>query len=286
MNERTPLTLARVLLTVESLPALPEAVREVLLVLERDGLSAERCVRLIEQDQALAARTLRVANSAFYGMSERVARIGDAVAILGLRAMSGVLAAVAMSSQLAPQRCEGFSFSGYWRHALGVALCARSLAGIWGADPEQAFLAGLMHDSGKLVLAAHFPAEGAAALALAASADLSSTEAERMTFQLDHGQIGAALAAHWRFPPAIVQAIAHHHGVAAAPAGVAHDLTALVHLSDALTHALGLAAHTQEAVPEMDTQLWMRLALTETAALDLLARVERSVQELCSALAL
>jgi putative nucleotidyltransferase with HDIG domain len=284
MSER--LSLSQIRAVVDVLPTLPEAVREVLQVLERDELSVDRCIALIEQDQALAARTLRVANSPFYGMSGRVTRIGDAISVLGLRAMAGVLATAAMSNALQPRACEGFSFAGYWRHALGVALFSRALAPRWDADAEQAFLAGLMHDSGKLVLAAHFPAEASAAWALATQAEWSSQEAELATLSLSHEQIGAALASHWRFPTVIVQAIAHHHQVDQAPVGEGRELAALVHLSDAMAHALGLYARAGEAVPQVEPHLWLRLGLAEDAGLELLARVEQSVKELSDALSI
>jgi putative nucleotidyltransferase with HDIG domain len=194
------ISLDRIQSCVDALPALPQAVREVMQALQRDDVSVERSVHLIEQDQSLAARTLRVANSAFYGMSGRVGRIGDAVTLLGLRAVSGVLLAVSFSQGLDTSRCAGFHFRGYWRHSMATALAARLLAPRLRLDPDEGFVAGLLHDIGKLVLAAHFPAEGAQAMALARSADVSDIEAERATLGLTHAEIGAVLVRHWRFP--------------------------------------------------------------------------------------
>ena len=87
-----PIELALLTKKVAQLPQLPAAVSEVMRALNSEGLSANRCIELIECDQSLAARTLRLANSAFYGVPGRVSSIGDAVRMLGLRTVSGVLA--------------------------------------------------------------------------------------------------------------------------------------------------------------------------------------------------
>ncbi|GAA0754460.1 HDOD domain-containing protein [Ideonella azotifigens] len=273
---------------VKDLPVLPQAVLEVLQVLRNDNLSAEHCIQLIEKDPALAARTLRLANSAFYGAPGRVARIADAVSMLGLRTVSGVLAAAALTQAFPASACAGFDFAAYWRHGLAVAMSARSLASHCGLDPEQAFLAGLMHDIGQLVLAAHFPAAGNAVQALMTSTDVPRVRAEQTLLGQDHCQVGALLAVHWRFPAPIVEAIAQHHAPppAAASAPAALDLTGLVHACDAVAHALDLAGLAEEAVPEIDLSVWTRLRLDEARAMRLFASVEGGVRDMCAALSL
>lgn len=271
---------------VDTLPALPQAVREVMQALQRDDVSVERSVHLIEQDQALAARTLRLANSAFYGMSGRVGRIGDAVTLLGLRAVSGVLLAVSFSNGQDTTRCTGFSFRAYWRHSMATALAARLLAPRLRLDPDEGFVAGLLHDIGKLVLAAHFPAEGAQAIALARSADVPSAEAERATLGLTHAEIGAVLVRHWRFPAEVVQGVEHHHQPSAASDPAARAWAELIEVANALAHALDLTEDPQEVVPPLDPALWLRLDLSDATALALLGDVEQGVEDMCRALAL
>ena len=280
------ISLDRIHACVDALPALPQAVREVMQALQRDDVSVERSVHLIEQDQSLAARTLRVANSAFYGMSGRVGRIGDAVTLLGLRAVSGVLLAVSFSQGLETSRCAGFHFRGYWRHSMATALAARLLAPRLRLDPDEGFVAGLLHDIGKLVLAAHFPAEGAQAMALARSADVSAIEAERATLGLTHAEIGAVLVRHWRFPAGVVQAVEHHHQPAVVSDPAARSLAELIEVANAVAHALDLAEDPLEVVPPLDPALWLRLDLSDTAGLALLAGVEQGVEDMCRALSL
>lgn len=265
---------------VDALPALPAALTEVARALGGERLSANRAIALIEQDQALAGRTLRLANSAFYGVPGRVASIGDAVRLLGLRTVAGVLTAAAMHDLLRVDACPAFRFQVYWRHAIGTALAARALAPAAGHDADEAFLAGLMHDIGQLVLAAFDPLPAGAALALARADDLPAASAEQAVLGLTHPLVGALVAEHWQFPRRIADAIGHHHAPLAAAAGDRVSLSALVQMADAITHALDLAHDDREAVPALAATDWQALGLAPDAALRLFDSVERGAGEL------
>ena len=154
---QTPLTPEMLMSTVRELPALPAVVLELIDLLGREGVAAEQLVAKISHDQALTAKTLRLANSSFYGMPRKVSRVSDAISVLGLRTVRTVVTAAAVTGSFAPPRCEGFDFVAFWRHAIGTAVCARLLATGMKVDPEAAFTAGLLHDLGHLVLAAVSP---------------------------------------------------------------------------------------------------------------------------------
>ena len=269
---------------ITALPPLPEAMTEVLLALNRSQLSAKRSIELIEHDPALAARTLRLANSAFYGVPGRVASIGDAVRMLGLRTVSGVLAAAAVHNTLRVGACPGFHFQAYWQHAIATALAARALAPIAGRDADEAFLAGLVHDIGQLALAAFQPGHASAALAQAQARDLPAEQAEQAVLGLAHPQVGALLAMHWHFPAPIVQAIAQHHAAEPAGPGQRVSLSGLVQAANAVAHALDLGADPQEAVPAIDKSVWQALALSPEAALRIFDEVERGTHEISALL--
>lgn len=247
-----PLDLAALARGVNHLPALPEVVLELLQVLRRDDLSAQRCITLIERDPALAGRTLRLANSAFYGVSGRVGSVGDAVRLLGLRTVAGVLAAVSLQATPGLQGCAGFSLRRHWQLAITTALAARCLAAAAGLDPEQAFLAGLLQDSGQLVLATLAPLHAAHVLAQALASGQTLETVEQALLGVAHPQLGALLAHHWHLPETIAQAIAQHHAPLrdAAP-GTAQDTPSLADVlqaGDALVQALQQAPDTDAAL--------------------------------------
>lgn len=279
-----PLTLdlAQLARRVTELPPLPQALVAVMQALQRDDLSTDHSIQLIERDPALAARTLRLANSAFYGVPGRVGSIADAVHLLGLRTVGGVLTAAAMHCQLRVDRCPGFGFEAYWRHALGTALLARALGPRAGLNGDEAFLAGLMHDVGALVLAAFHPEEAAEVIRLARAVDRPAHEVELSSLGLHHGTVGALVARHWRFPAAIADAIEQHHEPASA--AMPMNLALLVQLADALAHGLDLNGDEHEAVPLPSAASWLALGLDLDSGLALLQQTADDVTALSAAL--
>ena len=269
---------------ITALPPLPEAMTAVLLALNRAQLSANRSIELIGHDPALAARLLRLANSAFYGVPGRVASIGDAVRMLGLRTVSGVLAAASVHNAIRIESCPGFDFQAYWQHAIACALAARALAPLAGLDADEAFLAGLMHDIGQLALAAFYPSHASAALAHAQANDLPPEHAEQAVLGIAHPQVGALLATHWHFPAPVVRAIAHHHAPEPAGNGQRLSLSGLVQVADAVAHALNIAADPDEAVPVIDAAVWQALALPQADAVHIFVEVARGTREISALL--
>lgn len=268
---------------IAQLPALPRAAAEALAMLRDESAGTDECARCIGHDQALTARVLRLANSAFYGVPGRVGSVNSAIQMLGKRTLRAALTTVALSGQFNAIRCEGFHFKAFWRHAIGTAIAAEAIARARVLDEETAFTAGLLHDIGRLALAAHFPRETAAALELVRTRDVSWLEAEQQALSTDHAAIGASIASHWHFPAAVQAAIAAHHRP---PHGAGEAAMAdVIHVADAMVHALDLAAEASEAVPDVEPQAWQRVGLAGDQVMQLFQCIEHGVTALCSALA-
>ncbi|TDM08987.1 MAG: hypothetical protein C4K60_06415 [Ideonella sp. MAG2] len=266
------------------LPALPKAVTEVSRALQRDDLSTHRCVELIETDPALAAATLKLANSPLYGMSGRIGSIHDAVRMLGLRAVSGLLTTVALRRAFRVDPKVNFKATAYWRHSFATGLLARALARRGELDPNEAFVTGLMHDVGQLVLAALYPVEAARAIALAQAQGISALAAEIQTMGMGHPQIGAMLVKHWYFPVHIELAIAQHHEPQPSAQGRWDHLGATIHAAEVLAHALDEGGTLQAAAAAMHPPIWRELGLADDEAHALLKDVERSLNEFSAAM--
>lgn len=271
---------------VSSLPVLPQAVIEALRILRSDQASADDCAERISCDQALAARTLRLANSAFYGMPGRVATIRHAHDVLGRRTLGALLTTAAVSTQFGHGSGPGFDFASFWRHALGTAVAAQALALETGADDEQAFIAGLLHDIGRLALAAYFAESLAGAVLAARAQDLPLVVAERQLLGVDHAEVGAMIAAHWHFPIVVVAAILEHHEPAQGGTAAPPTMTCLVQAADAIVHALDLNGAEDEAVPVVSDATWDHLGLTPAQVLRVFERTEAGVEALSEALSL
>lgn len=269
---------------VRALPAFPQALIEVMRALAHGELSARRSIDLIEHDQALAASTLRLANSAFYGAAGRVGSIGDAVRVLGLRTVAGVLTAATLHDSLRVDQCPGFDFGVYWRHAMSSAAIARELAQLACQDADEAFLAGLMHDVGVLVLAAYEPTRAAAVLALARESHLAIEQAELQLLGVTHPRVGSLVARRWHFPPSIVEAIERHHEPMAVDGPGERGLTWLIRATEVMAHALPAPGEAPPPLPRLAPEIWRQLGQPAEALAPMLQRLADDAAEMCRAL--
>lgn len=269
---------ASLALRVRELAPLPQALVEALRVLRRDGASAASCVSAIERDPALSVRVLRLANSGFYGASKRIASIGDAVKLLGLRTVAAVLAAASLRGALGSMPEGGLSPDHYWRHSLGTAVAARELAPELGLDPDEAFIAGLLHDIGRWMMALFHPRETARAMAWARDNGADCQSGERRFLGVTHDELGAQVARHWNFPPATLHAIAAHHTPLAAGPGERAGLDLLIQAADAVAQSLDICADPHEPAAPLDAGQWPALQLDEAALSRLAGRIEQYIQ--------
>lgn len=260
---------------IGELPALPRALIAAVKVLSQDDVPAADCIDAIERDQALATRMLRLANSAFYGARGQVSSIGDAVQMLGMRTVASVVAAVSLRSTLAQLKCEAFSFETYWEHALSTAIMARELSRPATHDPGEAFLAGLLHDVGQLILVMSHPEQTEQALQLSQEAGIDLYEAERQTIGISHDEVGANVARHWNFPSSIVSAIAAHHVPLPPEPGDRVSLSTVIHLADVLAHQLDSGERDTEALDSLEALA--TLQLTHDTLQSLFARTEQEL---------
>lgn len=267
---------AELLARVSRLPPLPQAVHDLTEALREDDVQAERIVQAVASDPALTTTALRLANSSFYGVSGRVVTLRDAVHILGVQTLSAAVMTAAVMSRFDRATCPGFDFDACWRHAVSTALCAQMLAETRGVDPDTAYIAGLLHDIGRLAFATYYPKQLAATRAWAALHDLTAVDAEQELLGLDHAVAGGMVAAHWRLAPAVVAAIRGHHEV---PAGEHRELLDVLHLADTITHALDLSHTPDDMVPPLSLASWDRMSLSGDELQQLFARIEARMQQ-------
>lgn len=270
---------------VRELPPLPKAALDALAALRDDGATSQHCADLISRDQALVARVLKLANSAFYGVPGRVATAREAVHLLGRRTLCSAITVATLTQQFTGPACAGFCFNSFWRHAIGVALASRALARQLRLADETAFTAGLLHDVGRLALATHFPRQMAVVTWVQLDQGRASLSAETEMLGTDHVEVGTLVARQWNFPDEVCAAIAGHHQPPGRPADSA-SLADIVHVADAMAHALDLAGEPDEQVPDVDPAAWQRVALAKPAALTIFNDTESGVAELCQAMGL
>jgi putative nucleotidyltransferase with HDIG domain len=263
--------------TLDDLPSLPAVVMELLNSIDQDDVDISVLAKKVSHDQALTAKTLRLANSSLYGLQVKVTTIQQAITFLGFQTTRNLITAAAVTGCFAEGHCPGFDHKAFWRHSIATAACAKVLARQMRFNQDYAFTAGLLHDIGRLVLVSCFPQQYAAAIAYRAEHDCYLLEAERAVLGVDHVDAGLALAEHWNFSDTMRLAIGGHHDPEAPGAGF---LAAIIHVADAIVHALDLAQVQDDLVPPISTVAWAALGLDEEVYLQLFRETELQYEEI------
>lgn len=260
---------------VQDLPTLPAIVMEILNTIDQDDVDISVLAKKVSYDQALTAKTLRFANSSFYGTQARATTIQQAISILGMQSVRNLIMVAAMTGCFPQGGCKGFDFKAFWRHSIATALSAELLARQLRIDQESAFTAGLLHDIGRLVLVTKFPAEYEYALKHRAQHDGYLLDSERAVLGIDHVIAGHALAQHWNFSSPLQSAIAGHH---APEESGNRSLAAVVHIADAITHALDLSGLDDDLVPPISPDAWKGLGIDEKNCMRIFKQTEEQFE--------
>jgi putative nucleotidyltransferase with HDIG domain len=278
MSKLSPEQLAQ---GVQDLPSLPAVVMELLSNIEQENIDISVLAKKVSYDQALTAKTLRLANSSSSGLQVKVATIQQAITFLGFQTTRKLITAAAVTGCFPNGRCPGFNDKAFWRHSIATAVCSRSLARRLRFNQDVAFTAGLLHDIGRLVLVSAYPQAYGEVLAWRSAHDGEWLDAERAVLGVDHVDAGVALAGHWNFSDTMRQAIAWHHTPETPGAGF---LAAIVHVANAVVHALDLAGEEDELAPALSSVAWNAMGLNEEAYLDLFRETEQQLEEMSAIL--
>jgi putative nucleotidyltransferase with HDIG domain len=265
---------------VKELPTLPVVFQELFSRMQDPDAQVSELADVIARDQALTSKILKLVNSAFYGHSKQITTISRAVIIMGFQAVRSAALAVSVFERFKDLRdtSELFSLENFWRHSIGVSCLAKQLSLVLHrCEPEDAFVAGLLHDTGKLIMLQHFPTDVDDLARAATEQRLTWRACEDLLFPTDHAAIGRALFRAWDFPAPVVEAVACHHKPEAASRHA--DLTALVHLADFFSHHMECGGPAA-APPRTHSQDAARLVgLDPAAADDVVTRARAEIEE-------
>ncbi|MGB7342576.1 MAG: response regulator [Pirellulaceae bacterium] len=201
------------------LPTLPQIYRDLVCELKSDEASLQRIGEKIESDLAMTAKVLQLVNSSFFGLPQHVTCPKHAVSLLGLDVIRPLVLSASIVTQYEDPGIEDFSLERLLAHSLAVATSARRIAKAESTDPhmiDDSFIAGMLHDIGKLVLAVNLTEDFASAIQLAHAEEIPYWQAETQVFGCTHAEVGAHLLGLWGLSNPIVEAIAFHHRPSAA----------------------------------------------------------------------
>ncbi|MDJ0781435.1 MAG: response regulator [Desulfosarcinaceae bacterium] len=220
------------------LPSLPSLYGEIMAELGREDPAIDKIGEIISQDLGITAKVLQIVNSPFFGLMQEVQNPSRAVGLLGLDMVRAMVLSAGTFSKFESVRAKGFSMEDLWQHGMQTAGYAKCIAQAHGSPlkvEDAAFIAGLMHDIGKLLVAANKPGAYEQVLARLADSDESFFQAETAVYQADHAALGGYLLGLWGIPDEVLQAVAYHH---APGRGRDKGVTALtlVHVANAFSN--------------------------------------------------
>ncbi len=244
--------------SIRSMPGLPAVLTQVMEAVQDPEASALDLSQFIASDQSLAAAILRVVNSAYYGFYREISSVTTAIVILGFLEVRNLVVAVTAYNTLSSNRTP----QGLWRHSLETAIGAQRTARLMSAPPPAGpFVAGLLHDVGKVVLQNLYPKTYRRAIQQSQQRAEALCGAERDVFQLDHAEAGAILAEHWNLPEAVVEAIRRHHEPSHASKAV--KLTNLTAYADYLAYEAGGGDPSNGVAPSFPMEAARKLDLSD-----------------------
>ncbi len=250
-----------------SLPTVPGNLKRISAIIEKPGLTLDELGRFVASDPALASKVLKMVNSAIYGFPGRITAISYAVMLLGLNVVKGLLLGIAVLDIMEK------AMRGLWTHSVGCAVAARCIAEKKGIkDPEDFSIAGLLHDIGKVILVLEYQKEYEKAMEVAAEEKIPIFNAEKYIFSNGHADVAMWLTEKWRFPRNLVEVIANHHNPALSR--VAPLETAIIHVADIFVRARGIGFAGDSYVPDLNTQAFDLLNLSDVDIKDILLRID------------
>ncbi|MBW1676802.1 MAG: HDOD domain-containing protein [Deltaproteobacteria bacterium] len=221
---------------IPDIPTLPTVVFKVNKMLQDYDTSIKDLSKAIEKDQAIVSKILRLVNSAFYGFRSRINTIAHAVTILGFNTVRNAVVSVSIIDAFSSKdSAKGFDITDFWKHSLAVAVTSRYLADRTRlVTPDEAFVAGILHDVGKVVLAQYFKELFGQVWVATREQGLSFYEAEKKLLPVNHAQIGGHLAKKWQLPASLFEAISYHHAVMKSATHL--NLLMVVHVADIIVN--------------------------------------------------
>ena len=231
----------------------------------------------IEQEPDLTARLLRLSNSSFYGFSSRLTTVTEAISLIGIQQVQDLILASSIVSQFDGVADEFVSMKSFWQHSLACGIASRLLAmekRLPKAD--KFFVAGLLHDMGRLVLFSRAPESAQEIFELYRKEHLLLYEAEKRVLGFDHQQIAGAVMELWKFPSNLVQAVACHHQPESSD--IARQEAAVVHLADHLVNAMQIGSSGERHVPPLSMRAWETLGLPTSVLPSVVAGIDGQLE--------
>jgi putative nucleotidyltransferase with HDIG domain len=258
--------------SIDSLPTIPTILKRLLSIIENPLVSLNEIGNFISNDPVLASRVLKMVNSPIYGFPGRISSINQALILLGLNVVKGMLLGISVFEAMQK------TMVGLWEHSIGCAITAKILAYKKGLkEPEEVSVAALLHDIGKVAFGLKFPQKYKEMIGSTEEKESFIFEIENAYFNVNHADAGSWIAQKWNFPKNLIEVIGYHHKPHLSRNFSLH--TAIVHLSDIIIRASGFGFAGDKFVPIINDSAWNILNLSEYDLREVVKELDDSLEE-------
>jgi putative nucleotidyltransferase with HDIG domain len=247
---------------ISSLPSHPVVIERITRLLSNPRTSAEDIGKAMTTDQSLASKALKLVNSAFYGFPGRISTLSHAIVILGFSTIKNIVltASIFDSFRGKGMDVEGFNLEQLWYHSIACGAAAQAIAKTVGsAEKEECFIAGLIHDIGKIILFHYLPEDFKNVIVHSRANNILFYESEKALFDTSHDEIGGYLAQCWNLPKNLQDAARFHHQPT--PTNDHYMISAIVHTADIFVRALDYGNGGDNKIPVISEHVWKTLNL-------------------------
>lgn len=260
---------------VSNLPTLPVVIEKITRLLQNPQTSAEEVGKAITTDQAIAAKVLKLVNSAFYGFPGKIGTITHAIVILGFSTVKNIVLTASIFDffQRRGNMHPDFDMEKFWIHSIACGAASQAIAKYVGyAEKEECFVGGLIHDVGKIVTCQILPTEFSEIVTTVKQKNLLYYQCEKDVLGLTHQEIGAILAQRWNLPRGLQNIVRYHH-----QPGLDKEFyqaTSIVHCADVLVRALDWGWGGDSKIPLLDHNVWRDLGISDISLGGLLEDID------------
>ena len=260
------------------LPSLPTMYVQINEAINTPNTSASDIAKVISKDTSLSARLLKIVNSTFYGFPSKIDTLSRAVTVVGTRQLTTLALGMNIISVFRRIPSDFIHMRSFWEHSLACGICARIIGSYKKIlNTERLFVAGLLHDIGRLILYRHVPNQARNALIKAKQDDDLLHNSEHETLGFDHSMIGGLLLKKWKLPVSLENSVKYHHS----PQESKDPLEpAIIHMADIMTNAIGRGSSGERFVPTLNPDAWKSLEMSPNILSSTIKQMERQIEEI------
>lgn len=242
MNRELEITI----MTAGDLPTIPIVATKVMQLIESENATADELSKVVSSDPAVAARVLKISNSAFYGCQRKIQSLSTAIMMLGFNTLRSLVITASLKQVYQPY---GLVEKMLWEHSFGAGLASKIIASSTRlANEEESFLAGLFHDIGKTIMNHLDRDKFQTVMQRCYNEGIDFAEAEKNAYDFSHDEVGACVIRKWNFPEGLATAVMRHHSLDSCDLDDSYlkNLTAVVSLANMFCHKLGIGVRNPD----------------------------------------